>query len=203
MHCSFSYSESVTNFFFCHYLCSKKVQDNIYSYSQVLMWNNIDIDISSLPGAGDVWFSLNGTIYQNNSVVALENIGEGDDALRCITDQRNCCRPPYTRAIGNWFFPDGSRVPSSGSMWDFYRTRGASVVLLHRRRGGEDGIYRCELPDSLNVIQTIFIGVYTANSAGKPPQPVGCYALFVSLINQKWNNLAVHCMDRNCHNTFI
>ena len=128
--------------------------------------------LSSLPGAADVRFSLNGTIYQNNSVVTLEDIGEDKDVLLCITDQCNCCRYPHTgvmgTAIGNWFFPNGTRVPSSGQQWDFHRTRGASVVLLYRRRGGEDGIYRCEIPDSLNVTQTIYIGVYTA-STGEPP----------------------------------
>ena len=39
------------------------------------------------------------------------------------------------------------------------------MVGLNRRRGGEDGIYRCEIPDSANVNQTIYIGVYTANSS--------------------------------------
>ena len=34
-----------------------------------------------MPIAGDVWFSLNGTIYQNNSIVTLEDICEGDAAL--------------------------------------------------------------------------------------------------------------------------
>ena len=38
------------------------------------------------------------------------------------------------------------------------------VVRLNRRRGGEDGIYWCEVPDSVNVMQTIYIGVYTANT---------------------------------------
>ena len=46
------------------------------------------------------------------------------------------------------------------------------MVLLHRRRGGEDGIYRCGIPvpqsDAEDVTQTIFIGVYTANT-GKTP----------------------------------
>ena len=126
-----------------------------------------------LPIAGDVRFSLNGTIYQNNSIVTLENIGEGGDALLCITDITDCCRPPASyNAIGNWFFPNGSRVPSSGNQWDIHRTRGQSVVLLHRRRGGADGIYRCEIPlpqsDAEDVTQTIFIGVYTANT-GKTP----------------------------------
>ena len=120
--------------------------------------------------AGDVWFSLRNTTYQNNSVVSLEDISEGDDALLCITDQRNCCRPAQIGtdvAYGNWFFPNGTQVPSSGKQWDFHRTRGASVVRLNRRRGGEEGIYRCEIPDTANVTQSIYIGVYTA-STGEP-----------------------------------
>ena len=104
----------------------------------------------------------------NNSNVTLEDIGEGDDALLCITNQTACCRPPYTGdmrlALGNWFFPNGTRVPSSGNQWDFHRTRGQMVVLLHRRRGGEEGVYRCEIPDAMNVNQTVYIGVYSAST---------------------------------------
>ena len=74
-------------------------------------------------------------------------------------------------AYGNWFFPSGNRVTSettvNGTQSDFYRDRGASVVRLNHRRGGEDGIYRCEIPDTTNVTQTIYIGVYTA-SIGEP-----------------------------------
>ena len=96
--------------------------------------------------------------------MTLEDIGEGDDALLCVTDQTACCRPPYSNTVGNWFFPNGTRVPSSGVLWDFHRTTDQSVKLLHRRRGGEDGIYRCEIPDAANVTQTIYIGVYTADT---------------------------------------
>ena len=97
----------------------------------------------------------------------LEEIGEGDDALLCVTDQTACCRPPYTDplgsgAIGNWYFPNGTRLPSSDQQWDFHRTRGHVVLPLQRRRGGESGIYRCEIPDASNNIQTIYIGVYSA-----------------------------------------
>ena len=99
--------------------------------------------------------------------MTLGNIGEGDNALLCVTDQPACCRPPYTdplgsRTIGNWFLPNGTRVPSSGSQWDFHRTRGGMVLLLHRRRGGVEGIYSCVVPDATNVTQTIYIGVYSA-----------------------------------------
>ena len=118
---------------------------------------------------GDVRFSFRGDTYQNNSFVFLEDIGEGDnDALLCITNQTACCRPGgMGTGLGNWFFPNGTRVSNeginstSGLNWDFYSTRGEMVVLIHRRRGGVEGIYRCEIPDAMNVTQTIYIAVYT------------------------------------------
>ena len=98
----------------------------------------------------------------------MENIGEGDDALLCITNQTACCRPSddteMGRAFGNWFFPNGTRVPSSGEEWDFYRSRGQMVVLLQRIRRGVEGMYRCEIPDTFGFTQTIYIGVYSAST---------------------------------------
>ena len=38
------------------------------------------------------------------------------------------------------------------------------MVHLNRRRGGEEGIYRCEIPDAMNVTQSIYIGVYSAST---------------------------------------
>ena len=100
--------------------------------------------------------------------MTLEDIGEDDTALFCMTNFTACCRAPYTgengTGLGNLYFPNGTEVPSSGMQWDFYRIRGPMVVSLNRRGGGEDGIYQCEIPDSMNVTQTIYIGVYTAGS---------------------------------------
>ena len=140
------------------------------SYSSVSKDGSIcGIAITSFPNAGNVNFSLNGTNYQNNSIVALEDIGEGGYALLCLTNLTACCRPPYTNgrnrtALGNWFFPNGTRVPSVGSNWDFHRTRDQMMVLLHRRRGGEEGVYSCVIPDAMNVTQTIYIGVYSVST---------------------------------------
>ena len=124
--------------------------------------------ITTFPDAGDVRFSLNGTTYQNNSLVTLEDIGENDTALLCITDLNACCRPPYTgengSRIGDWFFPNGTKVPSTGAQWNLYRTRTNMSVRLDRRRSGEDGIYHCKIPESMNVNQTIYIGVYNTST---------------------------------------
>ena len=129
-------------------------------------------DLRYLFFAGDVWFSLRGTTYQNNSIVSLDEIGEGKyTALLCATNFTACCRASYTGengpGLGNWYFPNGSEVLSSGTNRDIYRTRGKMVVYLNRRRGGVEGIYRCEIPDSTNVTQTIYIGVYTGGT-GEP-----------------------------------
>ena len=116
---------------------------------------------TTFPGVGDVWFSLRNEIFQNNSNVTLEDIGESNEsALLCRTNLTACCKHPD---IGNWFFPDRSRVPSDGSLnTTFTRTRDKMVLRLKHKGGGVEGIYRCEIPDSMNVTQTIYIGVYTS-----------------------------------------
>ena len=110
--------------------------------------------------AGDVWFSLNGTRYQNNSIVTLTDIGEGNEALFCMTNLTGV----NGSVRGDWYFPDGTRVLSTNDNSEIYETRDQSVVRMNRRGDGEDGIYHCEIPDSMNVNQTIYIGVYTSNT---------------------------------------
>ena len=162
----------------------KNDQHWCFTMSAVANQTLCDNGITSFP---DVRFSLRGVTYQNNSLVTLEDIGEGDgDALLCLTDVTACCRggdtPTGISALGNWFFPNETAVPNfllgfvggglSGTpvIWKFYRNRGPSVVRMHRREGGVDGIYRCEIPVSLGppiVYQNIYIGVYTASTGEK------------------------------------
>ena len=124
-----------------------------------------------------VRFTLRGRTYQNNSLVTLEDNGEGDAAaLLCVTDLTACCRggdtPLGMPALGDWFFPNGTALPNmvinaQGLHWNFYRNRGSRVVRMNRRRGGVTGIYRCEIPVSVApsvVNQNIYIGVYTAST---------------------------------------
>ena len=134
---------------------------------QLVLVQNIKpsvVVVSFLPCEG-VRFSLRGTTYQNNSLVILEDIGVGVGALLCVTDQPACCRPSFwLSAFGNWFYPNGTRVPSSSLQWDMHRTRGHMVIFLQRRRGGAKGIYHCVILDAMNVSQTIYIGVYPAET---------------------------------------
>ena len=128
------------------------------------------VSLPSCMGADDIWFSLRGIPYSNNSIVILEEIGEHDDALVCVTNLTACCRHPYTgenmSVLGNWFLPNGSRVPNKhNEESDFYKDRGDMVVRLNRRIGGMEGIYHCVIPDAMNVTQNMYIGVYSANTS--------------------------------------
>ena len=97
--------------------------------------------------------------------MTLEEIGE-DTALLCMTNFTACCRPSENvSALGNWYVPNGTTVPSRFNHLSFYSDSGQMVVRLNRRGGRVEGIYRCVIPDSMNVTQTIYIGVYTANTS--------------------------------------
>ena len=108
-------------------------------------------DFSPFPDAGDFRFLLNGKTYQNNSLVALKDVGESNSALLCLTNNIRCCsraQVPGRGILGDWFYPNGTTVPNMGGLfvrltslyygrfikWEFYRNRGQSVVRLHRRR---------------------------------------------------------------------
>ena len=99
--------------------------------------------------------------------MTLEDIGEGDDALLCITNNTACCsraQVPGWGILGDWYYPNGTGVAYSADMYDFYRNRGQSVVRVNRRRGGMNGIYCCEIPDTAGDDHTIYIGVYNAST---------------------------------------
>ena len=88
----------------------------------------------------------------------MEDIGEGNDALLCMTNLTGV----NGSVRGDWYFPNGTRVLST-----LKRIRDQIVVRLavrmNRRGGGEEGIYHCEIHVSMDVNQTIYIGVYTAS----------------------------------------
>ena len=82
-------------------------------------------------------------------------IGEGqDDSLRCVTDNSEYC----TNGQGNWYDERGVEVhEGSDGDSDQYVTRGQGVVYLNNRTGGSVGLWRCDIPDSNGVQQSIYI----------------------------------------------
>ena len=105
-----------------------------------------------------VYFTLNGSVYLNRSVIPLKDVGESGHALFCVTNKEDCCRHPPQR-LGEFYYPNGARVPIRSEGDGFYRQRGDGEIYLNRRfeATAPRGTFRCEIPDATDVLQTIYI----------------------------------------------
>ena len=104
-------------------------------------------------------------MYPNNSIVTITDIGVGDNALFCLTNNSRCCRNRYGIASGEWFLPGRSSPIDGGgessSTVNFSRSRRRSGVILNRRNNaiGPEGLYRCDVIDKQNTLQSLYVGV--------------------------------------------
>ena len=109
-------------------------------------------------------------LYPNNSIVNIEDIGVGANALHCITDRVQCCRGGDGGASGEWYQP-GQTSPVVGkglmSTKNFSRNRAPSAVLLNRRNAATSpiGLYHCEVLDLGGANQSVYIGMYGINGS--------------------------------------
>ena len=109
-----------------------------------------------------------------------------------ITDLRICCSGAEGGHRGDWVFPNGSRLPFSGYV---YENRGPQRVALHHRNNADSpvGIYRCDIStnavhvDGGNSLRaTVYVGLYT--SSGGIYVPHTCHdktSFFTSPINKR------------------
>ena len=118
-----------------------------------------------------VFLSLGRTKYfANNTPIVMTSIGSTNStALNCHTDSSTCCKgvhnPDGYMGMGEWVFPDGSRIAQNSNHGDeFYWIRYHKVVRLYRRGKIEAslGSYCCRVPDSYGAMRT-----FCANLVGK------------------------------------
>ena len=110
---------------------------------------------------------LGNVSYSNNSVVNLNDTGLNDNALFCYTNLSTCCRGddnPNGGSQGSWMFPEGNAVGrlSLANNNEFSRNRSERAVVLHRGMSASrsTGIFTCVIPDSNNVRQQVYFGIY-------------------------------------------
>ena len=108
-------------------------------------------------------------------MVLITNIGDASNELVCTTERSPCCAH-FSNRFGDWYYPDRSAVRLSGDGDSFYRTRRDAVAgndvlggaLLHRRDNAMSptGIYRCVIPGTDGVDQSLYVGLYTMTTNG-------------------------------------
>ena len=93
----------------------------------------------------------------------LEEIGEGDNALLCLTNTSSCC---IETSEGEWYDPDNMKIlDSMDNNTDFYTSRGPSLVRLNKINDVPiSGVFHCKIPDAQGTNQTIYIGICSNGS---------------------------------------
>ena len=115
------------------------------------------------------YVTFEGTVLSNHSFVNITrvgNSGDGSDTVQCHTDLDTCCSGGQGVDRGDWFFPNGNRLPLSGG-GDIYEARVAQRVDLQRTNANPitNGIYQCTI--ETNAVnedgrEIVYVGLYAS-----------------------------------------
>ena len=115
------------------------------------------------------YVSFMGESLPNHAYMDLTLVGE-DDSVQCRTDLSSCCSGSQGQHRGDWYFPNGTRLPLPGQ-GDIYEAREDQQVDLLRiinNATSPSGIYRCDIPtdvfndeNDISVRETVYVGLYT------------------------------------------
>ena len=136
-----------------------------------LLWSLVEVSSQqTFP-----YVSFMGQTLANHSYVDLSLVGDDNSGtyyIQCRTDLTTCCSSDQGSHRGDWYFPDGTRLPFNG---DIFERRVAQRVDMRRSNSATSpvGIYRCDIPTNAvhddsdrSVRETVYVGLYTA-SGGK------------------------------------
>ena len=94
------------------------------------------------------YVSFMGQTLTNHSYVDLSFVGTSDSgSVQCHTDLDTCCSTTEGSHRGDWYFPNGNRLPFTRD-GDTFEQRVAQRVDLRRLYSATSpsGIYRCDIP---------------------------------------------------------
>ena len=137
-----------------------------------LLWSLVEVHSQTAPN-----LTLMGEILPDHSYiyVNLSLVGDyaSDNEVVCHTDLSTCCRGGgggYDGADrGDWYFPNGTRLPFYGSRHPLVERRQSMRVELYRGIGSgsaPSGIYHCSIETrAVNSAdntdrETVYVGLY-------------------------------------------
>ena len=122
------------------------------------------------------YVSFMGQTLANHSYLDISEVGRcdlgGGEGVQCTTDLQTCCTSTQGQHRGDWYFPNGTRLPFSASNVNIYEVREAERVDLRRNSGANSptGIYRCDIATNavhddsdLSVRDRVYVGLYTSS----------------------------------------
>ena len=137
--------------------------------SQLLCFLSVLVEVYSqiAPYLTFMGNNISNNSYLNLNRVGLEKYKQEQNTLHCNTDLSACCSGAQGPDRGDWYFPNGNRLPFYNyiNIPVLSELRGLrQVVVYYRGSDGISGIYRCDIEtiavnnNSGNV--SIFVGLY-------------------------------------------
>ena len=117
------------------------------------------------------YVSFNEQNLTNHSYVHLSLVGNdasGSNSVQCHTDLSTCCSSARGSHRGDWYFPNETRLPFSGSgnIYELRLARSVNVGVSNHNTL-TSGIYRCNIPTAavhhdtdISVRDTVYVGLY-------------------------------------------
>ena len=139
-----------------------------------LSWSLVEVHSQTFP-----YVSFMDQTLANHSYVDIRLVGRPDirpgvpgrgDSVECHTDLTTCCSGSDGIHRGDWYFPNGTRLPFHQST-GIYEARDSQRVDLRRNHDGlTSGIYHCVIPtiavhDDNNTSvrdRPVYVGLYTS-----------------------------------------
>ena len=151
-------------------LCYIPAQDLATDMKRTLLWISLLWSLVEVHSQTAPYVSFMNETLPNHGYVDLNEVGDpsrnDDHGVQCHTNLGTCCSSVNGQHRGDWYFPDGARLPFSSPSGGIYEARGDQRVDLRRNNNANSpsGIYRCNIttdavPDNL-VRETVYVGLY-------------------------------------------
>ena len=138
-----------------------------------LSWSLVEVHCQTFP-----YVSFMGQTLANHSYVDLSLVGRPDiepgvpgrgEGVECHTDLTTCCSGSDGVHRGDWYFPNGNRLPIPQGTGIYEARESQRVDLRNNHDDLTSGIYHCDIP-------TIAVHDVNDTSVRDRPVYVGLYA---------------------------
>ena len=135
----------------------------------LLLWSLVEVHSQTeFPYISFMGETLPNHSYVNLTLVGGPRLNDGDHSVQCHTDLMTCCSGGQGRHRGDWFFPNGDRLPFFRPNVGIHEQREAQRVEIRRNNNdSRSGIYQCTIPtdavhdeSDLSVRETVYVGLY-------------------------------------------
>ena len=132
-----------------------------------LLWSLVEVHSQTAP-----YLTFMGQTLPNHSYVDLSLVGGSGswNEVECHTDLSTCCNDGAGPDRGDWYFPNGTRLPfGNGPLVERRQFQRVELIRGYRSGSAPSGIYRCSIETiavhSVNntdstTRETVYVGLY-------------------------------------------